>query len=156
MTDYQTGEMGGTTAPAFTAYTALPPAEQFLEQHLGESAPVKLPESYREGFAKFLPWLTLIFLPIHIASVLLLFGITALAMLFGSFGWLSAIFSAGVLVCDIIALPGLFKRARSGWAFFVYALAIGLVQNLISFSFFGLVMSVLLFWLAFQIKYLYR
>lgn len=154
MTDLGTSG-ASATAPGFVAYTSVPPAEQFLEQHLGESAPFKLPLSYQDGFVKFLPWFTLIFLPIHIAGVLLLFGVTALAMLFGSFGWLSAIFSALILTCDIIALPGLFKRTRTGWTFFVYAQALGALSNLFNFSLFGLLVSLVMFWIAFQVKYKY-
>ena len=155
MTDLGTNE-AAATAPGFVAYTSVPPAEQFLEQHLGESAQFKLPANYQEGFVKFLPWFVLIFLPFHIAGVLLLFGVTALAMLFGSFGWLGAIFSALILACDIIALPGLFQRTRTGWTFFVYAQALGALSNLINFSIFGLLVSVAMFWVAFQVKYKYR
>jgi hypothetical protein len=154
MTDFATSE-ASATAPSFVAYTAVPAAEQLLEQHLGANAAVKLPPNLQEGFVKFFPWITLIFLPFHIAAVLLLFGFTALAMFFGSFGWVSAIFSAAILVCDVIALPGLFKRTQKGWTFFVYAQAIAALSNLVSFSIFGLLVSVALFWVAFQVKYKY-
>jgi hypothetical protein len=153
MTDLGTSEANAT--PGFVAYTAVPSAEQLLEQHLGANAAFKLPPSYQEGFVKFLPWFVLIFLPFHIAGVLLLFGVTALAMLVGSFGWLGAIFSALILACDVIALPGLFKRTRNGWAFFVYAQALGALSNLLNFSLFGLLVSVAMFWIAFQVKYKY-
>jgi hypothetical protein len=154
MTDLGTSEPSAT-APGFVAYTSVPPAEQALEQHLGANASFKLPASYQEGFVKFLPWFVLLFLPFHIAGVLLLFGVTVLAMFVGSFGWLGAIFSAAILVCNVIALPGLFKRTRTGWSFFVYAQALGALSNLISFSIFGLIMSVAMFWIAFQVKYKY-
>lgn len=140
----------------FVAYTAFPPVEEALEQQLGEQGKLKLPERYREGFVKFLPWFVLLFLPLHFAAVLLLLGVTALGTLFGSFSFGGALLSSGVFVLDIIALPGLFARTRKGWTFWLYALALGAASSLLSLSVFGLLMSVVFFWVAFQIKYQYR
>lgn len=142
--------------PAFAAYTAFPPVEEALEQQLGDKGKLILPERYREGFVKFLPWVVLLFLPIHFAAVLLLLGVTALGTLFGSFSFGGALLSSGVFLLDVIALPGLFARTRKGWTFWVYALALGAASSLLSLSVFGLLMSVVFFWVAFQIKYQYR
>ncbi len=141
---------------AFEPYTAFDSVEQTLEQHLGATSKVQLPTNMRAGFVRFLPWVALLFLPIHFAGVLLLLGISALATLVGSTSIVGALVSAGVLVLDVIALPGLFGRTRHGWAFFVYAIALGAVGNVLSFSLFGLVVSAALLWLAFQVKYHYR
>ncbi len=148
-------EQGATAAPPFVAYTAVPQVEAPLEQHLGANAPFKLPAQHQETFVKLLPWITVVFMPFHFAAVLLLFGVSALASLVGHFGWTGALLSAATLACDVIALPGLFKRTRQGWAFFVYAQAIGVVGKLFSFSLFGLHTSLVLLWLSFQVKYKY-
>lgn len=153
-TNLQPASPEGVPQP-FIAYTALPQAEQWVEQHLGANAPFKLPTQHQETFVKLFPWVTLVFMPFHFAAVMLLFGVTALASLVGHFGWTSAILSAATLACDVIALPGLFKRARRGWAFFVYAQVIGIVSDLVSSSLFGLVTSIALLWISFQVKYKY-
>jgi len=140
----------------FEPYTAFAGVEQTLEQHLGATSKLQLPDNMRAGFVRFLPWVALFFMPFHFAAVLLLLGISALAALVGSTSILGALVSAGILVLDVIALPGLFARKRQGWAFFTYAIALGAVGNLLSLSIFGLVMSAALLWLAFQVKYQYR
>ncbi len=141
---------------AFEAYTVFPPAEEALEQYLGAKAKVQLPERHRQMFVRFLPWIAVVFLPFHFAAVLLLLGVTGLAALFGSFSFIGAVIATGVFVLELIALPGLFGKSRRGWAFYVYALAVSTIGNLVRLSLFGLLMSVLFAWIAFQIKYHYR
>lgn len=148
--------MGNASNASFEPYTAFSGVEQTLEQHLGATSKLQLPENMRAGFVRFLPWVALLFLPLHFAAVLLLLGISALATLVGSPSIIGALVSVGVLVLDVIALPGLFARKRQGWAFFTYAIAAGAVGDLLSFSIFGLVMSAALLWLSFQVKYHYR
>jgi len=136
---------------AFVPFTAFPSIESSLERHLGPSSKVLLPAQHQAGFVRALPWVALVFLPLHLSGVALLFGITAL----GSGSVLRALLPASVFVLDVLALPGLFKRSRRGWAFFLYALLIGVLNNVLSFSIFGLAVSAALVWLAFQVKYRY-
>jgi hypothetical protein len=138
--------------PPFVAYTAFPAAEQWLEKHLGPQAKVLLPARHQENYVRFLPWVAVIFLPIKLAAVLLLVGVSMLAALVGSFSPLASALALVVFVLDLIALPGLFGRTRRGWAFFTYALAVNALGNVFSFSLFGLATSTLMFWIAFQVK----
>lgn len=149
-------DMGNAANAPFEPYTAFGSVEQTLEQHLGAASKLQLPENMRENFVRFLPWVALLFLPVHFAAVLLLLGVSALATLVGSPSIISALVSVGVLVLDVIALPGLFARKRQGWAFFTYAIAVGALSDLLSFSIFGLVISAALLWFSFQVKYQYR
>lgn len=141
---------------AFEAYTAFPPAEEALEQHLGEKAKLKLQERHRQGFVKYLPWIALVFMPVHFAALLLLLGITALATLFGSFSYAGALLSTAIFVLYALALPGLFGKTRRGWAFYVYALAVSALGSLVRLSLVGLLLDAALLWVAFQVKYEYR
>lgn len=150
----QVGAAPEAQAP-FIAYSHFPQAEQFLEQYLGERARVLLPPEWRENFVRYLPWVAVVFLPIHFLLVLTLLGVSAFAALLGHVSFLSGLLAVAVLACDVIALPGLFKRSRQGWTFFTYALLFGVVENLLSFSLFGLAMDVVLVWFAFQVKYRY-
>ena len=59
-------------------------------------------------------------------------------------------------VLDAIALPGLFARTRKGWAFFSYAILLSALGKVLSLSLFGLLISALMVWIAFQVKYHYR
>jgi len=145
-------ENTASPAPAFIPYTVLPAAEAALEQQLGPKSKLQLPQQYQAGFVRALPWVAVLFLPLQLAGVSLVLGLSA----FGGVGSTTrALLSAAVFVLDLIALPGLFKRSRRGWAFFTYALSLGALNNLLGASWFGLVISVALVWLAFQVKYRY-
>jgi hypothetical protein len=142
--------------PVFVPYTAFKRAEELLEEHLGQRAKVLLPPNYRAGFVRWLPWIAVVFLPFHAAALLLLLGISSLAMFVGSTSIVFALVSVGIFVLELIALPGLFARSRRGWTFYTYARVAGLVLRLFSFSLIGLITGVLFLWVAFQVKYEYR
>jgi hypothetical protein len=144
-----------TPAP-FVAYTRFPQAEAFLEAQLGERSRVRLPERQRELFVLVLPWVDLVFLPFHALAVLVVIGLSAFVTLIGRPSLLSAGISLAVFVLTALALPGLFQRKRRGWELHVYGAALGALSNLVHFSLIGLLMQVLVFWLAFQIKYRYQ
>lgn len=137
---------------AFVAYTAAPQVERLMEEYLGEQAKVLMPEKHRETFVKLAPWFALVFLPIHFAAVMLLFGVTALATLVGHVSWGGALLSGAILVCKAIALPGLFKRSRHGWAFLAYAECVALLSEVFRGSLFGAATTVLVLWILFQVK----
>ena len=144
------------SAPAFVPYTAFSRLEELLEEHLGPRSKLLLPANYRAGFVRWLPWIAILFLPLHAAALLLLLGISGLAMFVGSSSFLFALVSVGIFVLELISLPGLFARTQRGWAFYTYARVLGTVLRLFSFSLIGLLTGVLFLWVAFQIKYEYR
>jgi hypothetical protein len=144
-------------APApFVAYTRFAQAEAFLEGHLGERSRVQLPERQRDLFVRVLPWVDLVFLPFHALAVLVVVGLSAFATLVVHPSLFSAGISLAVFVLTALALPGLFQRKRRGWELYVYGAALGALSNLVHFSLIGLLVQVLVFWLAFQIKYRYQ
>lgn len=141
--------------PQFVPYTRFPAAEQFLETHLGEASKVLLPPDWRKNFVQFFPWIALAFLPFMLFATLGLVAFSGIAALFNPFVLVTTTIAAAAFVFDVIALPGLFKRSKSGWTFFLYSIALGSLGSLLGLDFLGLLFEVLLFWLAFQIKYLY-
>lgn len=150
-------EITHTNKPAgFVPYTVFPALEHAIERQLGQDAKFQLPEDYRSSFVRYLPWIALVFLPLQLGGVMLLLGVSTLAKLFGSGSFLPALISTGAFVLDAIALPGLFARSRRGWAFFTYAILLSALGKALSLSFFGLLISALTVWMAFQVKYHYR
>ena len=150
-------EITHTDKPAgFVPYTVFPALEHAIERQLGQDAKIQLPEEYRSNFVRYLPYVALLFLPLQFGGVLLLLGVSALAKLFGSASLVPALISTGAFVLDAIALPGLFAGSRKGWAFFTYAILLSALGKVLSLSLFGLLISTLLVWIAFQVKYHYR
>jgi hypothetical protein len=140
---------------SFVAYTPFARAEQWLEQQL-HKVPVSLPQGWPESIVKAAPWVWLLMLPVRAFALLLLLGSTALGALFGSFAMLGLLLGIGIFVCDALSLPGLFKRTRQGWAFMVYADVLLALDALVSLSFFTLLISLFVLWLAVQVKPQYR
>jgi hypothetical protein len=150
-------EITHTDKPAgFVPYTVFPAVEHAIERQLGQESKFQLPDDYRRNFVRYLPWIALFFLPLQLGGVLLLLGVSALAKLFGAGSFVPALISTGAFVLDAIALPGLFANTRKGWAFFCYAILLSALGNVLSLSLFGLLVSTLTVWIAFQVKYHYR
>jgi hypothetical protein len=149
-------DQAATEPSGFVPFTAFPALERGLERHLGPRSKLQLPERHQENFVRFLPWAALLMLPLHFGGVILLLGVTAIAKLFGSGSIMFALLSTAVFALDAFALPGLFAGKRRGWTLFTYALALGVVRNIVSLSGFGMLISAGLLWLAFQVKYRYR
>jgi hypothetical protein len=153
--EHQTSQAPNTPT-GFVPYTAFAELEHNIERQLGPDSKFQLPEAQRRNFVRYLPWIALFMLPLQLGGLLLLFGITALAKLFGSASFLPSAISAGAFVLDLIALPGLFSNTRKGWAFFTYAIVLSALGKAFSLSLFGLIISGFLLWIAFQVKYQYK
>jgi hypothetical protein len=139
----------------FVPYTAFPSIEQTLEEHLGAKSKFLLPVQHQDGFVRSLPWVAVLFLPLQFAGVALLLGLSALTAFAGSGSHLRALVSTAVFVLDVMALPGLFKRTRRGWAFFAYAVVLSAANSVFGMSILGLIINAAVLWLAFQVKYRY-
>jgi len=148
--------VGAESRPVFEPYTMFAQTEAALEQHLGESGKLKLPERHRQTFTKYMPWVALVLLPVNFAALLLLLGVSALATLVGSSSFVGALLHTAVFALYALALPGLFAKTRRGWALFVYAMALSLLGSLLDLSLLGLLIDVGIVWIAFQVKYNYR
>lgn len=138
--------------------------EKLGEEYLVKKAPA-LPEGVKEAIVKFGPWISLILMIISAPLILGFLGIGTLMMPIGYLGGLQAgmgytasmIFTAVIMVMELIALPGLFKRAKAGWTMMYYATLVTAVQNLVAFNLGGLVIGTLLgLYVLFQVKSYYK
>ena len=139
--------------------------EKKLEEvFTGEKIP-SIPENIKEIIVKYGPYLSLIGIVLSIPSLLALLGIGAflspLAVLGGvHYGFktlLSFAVTLAIIIMEIIALPGLFKRQMKAWKIMFYVSLISVVSNLISFNIFSLIIGALISWyLLFQIKSCYK
>ncbi|MFZ2299704.1 MAG: hypothetical protein WAW00_01045 [Candidatus Moraniibacteriota bacterium] len=144
--------------------------EALLDEYMVKKAPFHLPMGLKEFIAKVSPYLIIIFAVMALPLILAAIGIsTAFAPLgmmgaYGyGFGWgLSAIISLVVavivLVMEVMAIPGLFKRTRGAWRLLFYASIVSLIGSIISISGIvgGVIGAVIGWYILFQVKELYK
>lgn len=138
--------------------------ENLLDEYLGKKAP-SLPENIKEIIVKFSPYLTLIVIVMMAPILLAALGLGAAFMPFSYLGGLrmgfgytfSLIWTVLALILEVIALPGLFKRAKSAWYLVYYASLVSLVQGVFSGNLVGsLVGTLISMYVLFQIKSYYK
>lgn len=138
--------------------------EETLDLYFGKKAPA-LPTAWKEVIVKFAPWLTLFFLILSLPALLAVFGIGALLSPFSFLGGanggvtylVSMVLLAVSVVLEALAVPGLFKRSKSGWKFIFYSTLVSLLSNVVSFNLGGIVIGGLIsFYILFQIKSYYK
>ncbi len=124
-----------------------------------------LPDNVKEIIVKIAPWFAAISMLMLLPLILAAFGISAVAMPFSylgglrmGFGYtLSLVFSFGMIVLELMALPGLFKRKGSAWRLMYYSTLLSLVQQLFSFDLGGLILGgAISFYFLFQVKSKYN
>lgn len=124
-----------------------------------------LPDNVKEIIVKIAPWFAAISMLMLLPLILAAFGISAVAMPFSylgglrmGFGYtLSLVFSFGMIVLELMALPGLFKRKLSAWRLMYYSTLLSLVQQLFSFDLGGLIIGgAISFYFLFQVKSKYN
>ncbi len=148
--------LNGPVAP-FVPYTRAPKLEEVLDRYLGQGCPVRLPEAHREGFVRWSPWVAVAFLPLHASSLLVLLALDVVLSLLGHpFQLIHALLEVVAFAFAIAAVPGLFRRSRAGFACWFYSLVVGAAGSLLSLSLSSLFFTVLVLWLTFQVKALYR
>ena len=64
--------------------------------------------------------------------------------------------SLAQVVLMLIAVPQLFKMKAKGWQLVYWATLVGILSSIITFSGFGLVISIVFLYLLYQIKKLYK
>ena len=137
--------------------------EQKLNVYFGEKAP-KLPESVADFIVKASPYLMIISLIFTLPAILFAFGLGALIsplaflnVRYGVHFSLTTIFSLVILVLDVMAIPGLFKRSKSAWNLIFYASLIQALSYLLSFSLGSLIVGMAISWyFLFQIRKQYK
>lgn len=139
-----------------------------LEGKLNEFFTKKLPampEKAKEIIVKFGPYLTVIMLVLTIPAILALIGIgiaaSPVAFMGGFRGGLgyivSMIFGLVMIVMEIMAVPGLFKRQMRAWKLLFYISLINAVSALLSFNLGGLIIGTGISWyVLFQIRSYYK
>lgn len=141
--------------------------ETKLQEWMVAKAPFQIPMNGKEVIVKVAPYLVILFSLLALPAVLALFGLSAALAPFavlsggvvawGYFGIVSALTAAGSLVCNVAAIPGLFKRTMASWRFLYYGSLISFVGGILMFNVVGAVVGGLIGWyLLFQVRELYK
>ncbi|MEI8232552.1 MAG: chromate transporter [bacterium] len=120
-----------------------------------------LPDNVKEIIVKLSPWFAVISMIMLAPLILAAFGISAVALPFSYLGGLhmgfgytiGLVFSFGMIVLQLMAIPGLFKRQEKAWRLMFYSTLLSLLQQIFSFNLGGLVIgAVISFYFLFQVK----
>ena len=105
--------------------------------------------TYRDEAIKMMQW-GVATLFVLVASPFMIFGGGILHLV----GFL---FALAALVMQAIALPGLFKRAKSSWNMLFYASVVSMIGNVVSLNLVGVILGAVIGWyILFQVKALYK
>jgi len=138
--------------------------EEKLNLYFGEKAP-QLPNSVREFIVKVGPYLALIGIVFGLPAIIVSIGIGAMLAPWIFMGKAASgfhfsfwsLFSLAVVVLEIMAIPGLFKRRKQAWNLMFYSSLIGAVSELLSFSLGNLIIGTIITWyFLFQIRSYYK
>ena len=138
--------------------------EEVLDLYLVKKAPA-IPENIKEFIVKYGPYISLVLMLLMVPALIGIFGLTSIAMPYAYMGGyrpgfnfsIATIFMFGQLALQIIALPGLFKRAMSAWRLMFYSSLVGLVYSILSGSVVsGIISTAISLYILFQIRSLYK
>lgn len=140
--------------------------ENFLELYLVKKAPA-LPKGGKELLVKIAPWLVIVGLVLSVPAILSLFTLSSMmsASPYGAYAtaalgpayYISILLLVVTIVLQVLALPGLFNKKRSGWNFIFYSSLVSLVSSLISMNLVGFIIGGLLsLYLLFQVREYYK
>lgn len=139
--------------------------ETMLDGYMVKKAPFTLPLEVKEFIVKVAPYLIIIFaimaLPLILGSTGISTALTPFAMM-GGYGWgLGAIISLAtaviVVIMEVMAVPGLFKRTKGAWRLLFYVSIVSLVGSILSVNIVGGILSAIIGWyFLFQVKELYK
>ncbi len=138
--------------------------EQQLETYFIDKAPFQVPQNVKEAIVKYVPWVNLVLMVLLFPVVLAVLGLGTILLPASFLGGIDSgfIYTITMIVTGItlilraIALPGLFKRKRSGWVYTYYADMLNALLNIISFSLMGLLFSVVFLFVLFQVRSYYK
>ncbi len=150
--------MSKSTQPTVT--DLLKTAETELDKIFVGKVPA-LPDNIKEFIVKLSPWLALISMVLMLPLILAVFGLGAVMMPFSYLGGMRAgfgytfglVFTLGMIILELMAIPGLFKRQEKAWRLVFYSVLLSLIQQLLRFDLLGLVISgAISFYFLFQVK----
>lgn len=124
----------------------------------------EFPKSLKDFIVNIMPYITLILLVLAIPGIIAAFGLSFIALPFASLaGPASAFFWVGwavtliAIIFEAMALPGLFAKSINGWRLMFYASLITAVGNLLTGSWFGLIVGTAIsLYILFQVKSYYK
>lgn len=138
--------------------------ETKLVEVFGKKLPA-MPGKAKEIIVKVGPYLVVMMLVFAIPAMLALIGVgiaaTPLAFVGGIRGGLgylvTMIFGLIMIVMEVMAVPGLFKRQMKAWKLMFYISLINAVSALLSFNLSGLIIGTGISWyVLFQIRSYYK
>lgn len=142
--------------------------EALLDEYMVKKAPFTLPLGLKEFIVKVAPYLVIIAAVFAIPAILLALGLSTVfvpvAMMGGyGYGWgfsgiVTLAAAAITLVMEVMAVPGLFKRTKSGWNLVFYATIVSLIGSILSVSGIigGIIGAIIGWYILFQVKELYK
>ena len=142
----------------------IPQLEDTLDLYLVKKAPFQLPAGLKEFIVKFGPYITLVLMLLALPLVLVALGISTFLLPFGyaagGLGLLSTIsliIVVGALILEAMALPGLFKRSKTGWNFLFYSVLLTTLSNLVNLDILSLIIGTLIsLYVLFQVRSYYH
>lgn len=119
-----------------------------------DKAPFQLPEEFKEGFAKYIPYVAVVLLPLSVLAILFGGGVAILSGFFLNIrASLSLLIMVASLVVGLLAIPGLFKRTRESWTKMYIAELLYILSAIVSFDIVGILISFVLgLFLLFQVR----
>lgn len=132
-------------------------------------APFQLPKGLKEFIVAVAPWVTLVVMVLTLPLVLFALGLGAIVAPFAFLGGpaygvtygfnytLSMIVLAVVVVLELLALPGLFKRSIKAWRLVYWAMLVSFISSLVSFNIIsGIISAVIGLYFLFQVREYYK
>jgi hypothetical protein len=158
--------MSTSKAPDYKA--SLEQLETMLGDFFGQKAPA-MPENFKETIVSFAPYLAIIGIVISLPAIFAILGIGAMMGPFSAFMGAGYMMSYGFTyyigiialiigaVFELLAIPGLFKRAMSAWKFMFYASLISFVASILQGNLSSAIIGGLIgMYILFQVKALYK
>ncbi|MFA6184589.1 MAG: hypothetical protein WCT51_01605 [Candidatus Shapirobacteria bacterium] len=124
----------------------------------------ELPKKIKEIIVKYGPYLAVILLVLSVPVILAFMGLmittTSLILLGGTRGCfyiISVLLGIVMIILQIMAIPGLFKRKIKSWRLLFYISLISALLSLLKFDLGGLIIGAGISWyILFQIKSYYK
>ncbi|NTW26752.1 MAG: hypothetical protein HGA36_00250 [Candidatus Moranbacteria bacterium] len=145
--------------------------EATLDEYMVKKAPFAIPQGGKEFIASVSPFLIIIFAVMTLPVIFLALGLSAVmapfAMMGGAYGtgyaWgigsmISLAVAVTVLVLEVMAVSGLFKRTRGAWRLLFYASIVSLIGSILSIHGIvgGIVGAIIGWYILFQMKDMYK
>jgi hypothetical protein len=144
--------MATTENKTFTDYVNR--LDTVLYEYLVKKAPA-IPPSGKNAVVMVIPWLTIVFFVIGLFPLITGGILSILTLNLNSM--VATAVSLAIALIEVIAFPYLLKRQMRGWKLLFYAGLLNIVEFLLAGNIIGgILITLLLFYLLYQIKELYQ